>query len=61
MSEDTTTAAVKAALDRYTDPNLGDTLGAAQAVRSVEPPQRGVLVRLYSGLSHWWAWRWLCQ
>ncbi len=36
MSDDSTLAAIKAALERYVDPCLGDTLGAAQAVRSVE-------------------------
>jgi ATP-binding protein involved in chromosome partitioning len=36
MSEDAVVAAVKAALDRYVDPFLGDTLASAQAVRAVE-------------------------
>jgi ATP-binding protein involved in chromosome partitioning len=36
MSEDAVVAAVKAALDRYADPFLGDTLASAQAVRTVE-------------------------
>jgi ATP-binding protein involved in chromosome partitioning len=36
MPEDTALAAIKAALDRFVDPYLADTLGAAQAVRAVE-------------------------
>jgi ATP-binding protein involved in chromosome partitioning len=36
MSEDSTLAAIKAALERYVDPYLGEPLGAAQAVRAVE-------------------------
>jgi ATP-binding protein involved in chromosome partitioning len=36
MSDDSALAAIKAALDRYVDPYLGDTLGSAQAVRAVE-------------------------
>ena len=49
MSEDATTAAVKAALDRYVDPFLGDTLGAAQAVSTVEPHAGGHLARISLG------------
>ncbi len=49
MSEDATTAAFKAALDRYTDPYVGDTLGAAQAVRAVEPRSGGLHVSLTFG------------
>ena len=35
MSEDAALAAIKAALDDYVDPYLGETLGSAKAVRSV--------------------------
>jgi len=41
MSEDTRAAAVKAALDAYVDPYLGEPLGAAQAVKTVEPHAGG--------------------
>jgi ATP-binding protein involved in chromosome partitioning len=36
MPEDSALAAIKAALDRFVDPYLGDTLASAQAVRAVE-------------------------
>jgi ATP-binding protein involved in chromosome partitioning len=49
MSEDARTAAVKAALDGYVDPYLGDTLGAAQAVKAVEPRAGGFLARIALG------------
>ena len=49
MSEDARIAAVKAALDRYADPYVGDTLGAAQAVRAVEPHGEGLLARIAFG------------
>jgi ATP-binding protein involved in chromosome partitioning len=49
MSEDASTAAVKAALDRYSDPCLGDTLGAAQAVRAVEPRSGGHVAHISLG------------
>src|SRR5689334_24535997 len=49
MSEDARTAAVKAALDRYVDPYVGDTLGAAQAVQAVEPRGAGHMARITLG------------
>jgi ATP-binding protein involved in chromosome partitioning len=49
MSEDAIIAAIKAALDRYTDPYLGDTLGTAQAVRAVEPHAGGYVARIVVG------------
>src|SRR5690348_2553348 len=49
MSEDARAAAVKAALDGYVDPYLGDTLGAAQAVKAVEPHAGGFLARIALG------------
>jgi ATP-binding protein involved in chromosome partitioning len=49
MSEDARTAAIKAALDRYVDPYLGDTLGAAQAVQAVEPRGAGHMARITLG------------
>ena len=49
MSEDASTAAVKAALDRYSDPYLGDTFGAAQAVRAVEPRAGGHVAHITLG------------
>jgi len=49
MSEDASTAAVKAALDRYTDPYVGDTLGAAQAVRAVENRNGAVHISIVVG------------
>ncbi len=41
MSEDARAAAVKAALDGYVDPYLGDSLGAAQAVKAVGAARAG--------------------
>lgn len=49
MSDDSTLAAIRAALDRYVDPYLGETLGAAQAVRSVEPRGAGYVARIALG------------
>ena len=49
MSEDSALAATKAALDRYADPFLGDTLGSAQAVRAVERRGAGVVAMIALG------------
>jgi ATP-binding protein involved in chromosome partitioning len=49
MSEDSTHTAVKAAIDRYVDPYLGDTLGSAQAVRSVEARGPAYLAKIALG------------
>jgi ATP-binding protein involved in chromosome partitioning len=49
MSEDAVLAAVKAALDRYVDPFLGDTLGSAQAVRSIETRGPRVVAKIALG------------
>ena len=49
MSEDAALAAIKAALDRYVDPFLGDTLGSAQAVRSVEARGARVVAKIALG------------
>jgi len=51
MSEDATTAAVRAALESYADPYLGETLGAAQAIRALEPRAGGFLARLALGFA----------
>jgi len=50
MSEESALAAIKAALDRYVDPYLGDTLGAARAVRSVEPRGAGYVAKIALGI-----------
>src|SRR3569833_895167 len=49
MSEDARMAAIKAALDGYVDPYLGEALGTAQAVKAVEPLGTGVLARIAHG------------
>jgi ATP-binding protein involved in chromosome partitioning len=49
MSEDSALAAIKAALDRYVDPFLGDTLAGAQALRAVERRASGVVARVALG------------
>jgi ATP-binding protein involved in chromosome partitioning len=49
MSEDSALAAIKAALDRYVDPYLGETLGSAQAVRSVEARGTRVVAKIALG------------
>ncbi len=49
MSDDSTLAAIKAALDRYVVPYLGDTLGSTQAVRSVEARGSGYLAKIALG------------
>ena len=49
MSEDARTAAVKAALDGYVDPYLGESLGTAQAVKALEPSGAGHLARIELG------------
>ena len=49
MPDQSAAIAVKTALDRYADPYLGDTLGAAQAVRSVEARGSGVVARIALG------------
>ena len=42
-------AAIKAALDGYVDPYLGDSLGTAQAVKAVAPLGTGVVARIALG------------
>jgi len=49
MSEDARTAAIKAAIETYADPYLGDTLGTAQAVKSVEPRAQGHVAHISLG------------
>jgi ATP-binding protein involved in chromosome partitioning len=49
MSEDSALAAIKAALDRYVDPFLGDTLASAQAVRAVERRGAGLVAKVTLG------------
>jgi len=49
MPEDARTAAVKAALENYPDPYLGETLGATQAVRGVEPHEGGYRAQIALG------------
>jgi ATP-binding protein involved in chromosome partitioning len=49
MSEDARTAAIKAALDGYVDPYLGESLGTAQAVKAVEARGQGVVARIALG------------
>ncbi|HEY1284222.1 MAG TPA: iron-sulfur cluster carrier protein ApbC, partial [Steroidobacteraceae bacterium] len=49
MSETDALAAIKAALDRYVDPYLGDTLVSAQAVRAVERRGEGLVAKVTLG------------
>jgi ATP-binding protein involved in chromosome partitioning len=49
MSEDSPHAAIKAALDGFVDPFLGDTLGSAQAVRAVEARGPGYVAKIALG------------
>ena len=49
MPEDSALAAIKAALDRYVDPYLGDTLASGQAVRSVEARGARVVAKIALG------------
>src|SRR5262245_50346399 len=47
--EDATLAALKAALDAYVDPYLGESLGAAHAVRDVRAVASGYAARIMLG------------
>jgi len=49
MIAESTVNAVRAALEGYPDPYLGETLGAAQAIREVRPLGQGVGARIALG------------
>jgi ATP-binding protein involved in chromosome partitioning len=49
MIPDTAIPAVRTALEAYTDPNLGETLGAAQAIREVRVVGAEVVARISLG------------
>jgi ATP-binding protein involved in chromosome partitioning len=49
MADEAATAAIKATLESYIDPFLGESLGAAQAVRSVEAREDGYVARITLG------------
>ncbi|HVY81788.1 MAG TPA: iron-sulfur cluster carrier protein ApbC [Steroidobacteraceae bacterium] len=49
MPEDSALAAIKAALERFVDPYLGDTLASAQAVRAVEARGDRVVAKIALG------------
>jgi ATP-binding protein involved in chromosome partitioning len=49
MPDESSSAAVQAALERYVDPYLGETLGAAQAVRAVVQRGAGHAVQISLG------------
>jgi ATP-binding protein involved in chromosome partitioning len=49
MPEDSALAALKAALDRFVDPYLGDTFASAQAVRAVEARGPRVVAKIALG------------
>jgi ATP-binding protein involved in chromosome partitioning len=49
MPEESALAAMKAALDRFVDPYLGDTLAAAQAVRTLEARGAQVVAKVTLG------------
>src|SRR5260370_11796686 len=49
MTDDATLNALRAALDSYVDPYLGESLGAAQAVQELAPASGGVAVRIRLG------------
>ena len=49
MTPDETLSAVRAALEAYTDPYLGETLGAAQAVRDVRAAGGGFSAQIVLG------------
>jgi ATP-binding protein involved in chromosome partitioning len=49
MPEESALAAIKAALDRFVDPYLGDTLASAQAVRAVEARGAQVVAKIALG------------
>ncbi len=49
MPDESSSAAVQAALERYVDPYLGETLGAAQAVRAVVPRGAGHAAQISLG------------
>jgi ATP-binding protein involved in chromosome partitioning len=49
MTDDATLNALRAALDSYVDPYLGESLGAAQAVQELAPASGGVAARIRLG------------
>ena len=49
MADDTTLDALRAALDRYVDPYLGETLGNAHALRDVSATAKGYTARIALG------------
>jgi ATP-binding protein involved in chromosome partitioning len=49
MTDDATLNALRAALDSYVDPYLGESLGVAQAVQELAPTPGGVAVRIRLG------------
>ena len=49
MADEAATAAIKATLESYVDPFLGESLGAAQAVRSVEARADGYVAHITLG------------
>lgn len=49
MMDDSNLNALRAALDSYVDPYLGESLGAAQAVQGLEAAGAGVLARIRLG------------
>jgi ATP-binding protein involved in chromosome partitioning len=49
MTPEESLTAVRAALDAYVDPYLGETLGAAQAVREVRPAGKGFSAHIVLG------------
>jgi ATP-binding protein involved in chromosome partitioning len=49
MTDDATLIALRAALDSYTDPYLGETLGASQAIQEVAGTPAGAAIRLKLG------------
>src|SRR5579872_6479727 len=49
MMDESSLNALRAALDAYVDPYLGESLGAAQAVQSVTASSTGAFVRLRLG------------
>jgi ATP-binding protein involved in chromosome partitioning len=49
MPEDASTAAIKAALEAYVDPYMGESLGAAQAVRAITPRDAGITAEVVLG------------
>ncbi len=56
MTSESSVNAVRAALEAYADPYLGETLGAAQAVREVRAAGEG-FVRALRSVSRWAATR----